>query len=158
MEIIVVGIAEGKIAFGGQTLVSYALGSCVGVCLYESKRRIAGMAHVILPDQNCSLNRENQYKFAGEGTRRLIQEICRRGGERRFITAKIAGGARMFQFAEMGWDIGKNNVERVKRVLEEEGIKLVGEDTGKDYGRTITFFAESGVLEVNTVRHAPLRL
>lgn len=158
MEMIVVGITEGKTAARGQALVSYALGSCVGVCLYESRLKIAGMAHVILPDQNCSRNRENEYKFAGEGTRRLIQEMYRLGGEKRYMTAKIAGGARMFRFAEMGWDIGKNNVERVKRVLEEEGIRLVGEDTGKDYGRTITFFAENGVLEVNTVRHAPLRL
>ena len=49
MDKIIVGIAEGKIAKGDQVLVSYALGSCVGVCLYDRQARIAGMAHVILP-------------------------------------------------------------------------------------------------------------
>ena len=59
MEKIVVGIAEGKTAIRGQALISYALGSCVGVCLYDTKNKIAAMAHVILPDRQHSVNREN---------------------------------------------------------------------------------------------------
>lgn len=49
MDKIIVGIAEGKIARGNQVLVSYALGSCVGVCLYDRQEHVAGMAHIILP-------------------------------------------------------------------------------------------------------------
>ena len=63
MEMIVVGIAEGKTAARGQALVSYALGSCVGVCLYESRLKIAGMAcsfseTLLLSDRSCPADRE----------------------------------------------------------------------------------------------------
>ena len=50
MDKIIVGIAEGKVARENQVLISYALGSCVGVCLYDPRERIAGMAHIILPE------------------------------------------------------------------------------------------------------------
>lgn len=158
MEKIVVGIAEGKTARNGQALVSYALGSCVGVCLYDTKTKVAAMAHVILPDKSRAVNQENVYKFAVEGTRELISEICRQGASRRTLTAKIAGGARMFSGVEKGWDIGYWNIQSVKKTLQEEGVRIAGEDTGGGYGRTITFRSEDGVLEISTVRHEMIYL
>ena len=150
MEKIIVGISEGKTARPGQLLVSYALGSCVGVCLYDVKIRIAGMAHIILPDRTYAVGQKNEYKFAADGTRKLLDEMCRQGAQRRYITAKIAGGAKMFGTAE--------NVIGVKQVLSEERIRLTAEDTGSNYGRTITFSAEDGIMEVSTVRHPVKRL
>ena len=158
MEKIIVGIAEGKTARPGQLLVSYALGSCVGVCLYDVKIRIAGMAHIILPDRTYAVGQKNEYKFAADGTRKLLDEMCRQGAQRRYITAKIAGGAKMFGTAENDWDIGQRNVIGVKQVLSEERIRLTAEDTGSNYGRTITFSAEDGIMEVSTVRHPVKRL
>ena len=155
---IVVGIAEGKTAIRGQALVSYALGSCVGVCLYDTKNKIAAMAHVILPDRQHSVNRENAYKFAVEGTHELVRQICRKGAEKRYLTAKIAGGAKMFSTAEQNWNIGYWNVKNVKQTLAEEGIRLVGEDTGGSHGRTITFLSEDGTLEIRSVRQAVVYL
>ena len=83
MEKIVVGISEGKTARPGQILISYALGSCVGICLYDVKNRIAGMAHIILPDRSYAVGQENGYKFATDGSRKLIEEMCRQGAHRR---------------------------------------------------------------------------
>lgn len=158
MEKIIVGIAEGKTAKHGEVLISYALGSCVGVCLYDRKHKIAGMAHIILPEMNFAICRQNEYKFASEGVKRLILDMCRQGAEKRYMAAKIAGGARMFSSAEHEWNIGARNVERVKKTLTEEGIRIVAEDTGKDYGRTIAFMSEDGTLEVSTVRRNVLKL
>ena len=67
MERIIVGLAEGKIAEKNQWLVSYALGSCIGVCRTTILNQIAGMAHIILPGNSESRNRQNPYKFADEG-------------------------------------------------------------------------------------------
>ena len=153
MESIVVGIAEGKTAVRGQMLISYALGSCVGVCLYDRGRKIAGMAHVILPEKSAAVNRENPYKFGDDGVRRLIWEMERLGAVKSRLTAKIAGGAKMFASGRPEWEIGAQNVASVKKTLAEEGICLVAEDTGKNYGRTVSFFAEDGRVEVRTVRH-----
>lgn len=64
----------------------------------------------------------------------------------------------MFGTAENEWDIGARNVQSVKQALSEERIHLAAEDTGNSYGRTITFSAEDGILEVRTVRHPVKRL
>lgn len=153
MERIVVGIAEGKIASGWQMLVSYALGSCVGVCLYDKSRRIAGLVHIILPEKSAAVNRENPFKFGDEGVRELLRQMECLGAARSRITAKIAGGARMFETKTQEWEIGAQNVAAVKKALAEEGIRLIAEDTGKNYGRTVCFFAGDGRLEIKTVRH-----
>lgn len=58
----------------------------------------------------------------------------------------------MFAEGRSEWEIGAQNVASVKKTLAEERIRLVAEDTGKNYGRTICFFAEDGRLEVRTVR------
>lgn len=158
MKKIIVGIAEGKTAKHGEILVSYALGSCVGVCLYDKKHKIAGMAHIILPETIFAVCRQNEYKFASEGVKRLISDMCGQGAEKRYMVAKIAGGAKMFSSAEHEWNIGERNVEKVKKALSEEGIFIAAEDTGKDYGRTIAFMSEDGALEVSTVRRRVLYL
>ena len=64
----------------------------------------------------------------------------------------------MFNSAENQWNIGERNVDRVKKTLSEERIRIVAEDTGKDYGRTIAFMSEDGSLEVSTVRQKVLLL
>ena len=85
--------------------------------------------------------------------RRLIQEMERLGAEKKRLTAKIAGGAKMFETGRTEWEIGAQNVASVKKTLAEEGIRLIAEDTGKNYGRTVSFYAGDGRLEVRTVRH-----
>lgn len=153
MDKIIVGIAEGKIALGDQALISYALGSCVGICLYDWKNHIAGMAHIILPCRKNSINQKNIYKFADEGLRALICEMESKGAERKKLTAKLVGGARMFQTQGSRWEIGEQNVRAVKAVLYEEHIRLVAEDTGKNYGRTVLFYASDGRVEVSAMKH-----
>lgn len=152
------GIAEGKVAVAGQALVSYALGSCVGVCLYDQRKRIAGMAHIVLPQQHLGTDKKSLYKFADTGICALVREMARYGADSHRLRAKIAGGARMFQTEGLGWDIGSKNVEAVKKYLEKEGIPLVGEETGKNFGRTLWFYAEDGTLEIKSVRHKLLIL
>lgn len=158
MEKIVVGIADGKVAGCGQALVSYALGSCVGVCLYDRSSKTAGMVHIILPGKSYSVEHANPYKFADEGIRRLIWDMEKSGASRRLIIAKIAGGAKMFSTRGVQWEVGSANVAAVKAVLAKEHIPIVAEDTGKNYGRTIQFYADDGKLEVSTVKHKTVML
>lgn len=158
MEQIIVGIAEGKTALANQILISYALGSCVGVCLYDAGKHIAGMAHIVLPSRHDAAKKENAYKFADEGIHALLKEMIVRGAHQSRMTAKISGGAKMFKTQGKEWEIGQQNVEAVKETLKKEGIRIIGEDTGKNYGRTILFSADSGQLEVRTVRHTSVVL
>lgn len=152
MDKIMVGIAEGKIASRTQVLASYALGSCVAICLYDSKNKIAGMAHAILPGKEDGVDQGNPYKFAREGASELIRTMVNRGAEKKKITAKIVGGARMFKTREKDMEIGARNVMAVKEALHNEGVAILAEDTGKDYGRTVFFHAEDGRVQVSTVK------
>ena len=158
MDKIIVGIAEGKVARENQVLISYALGSCVGVCLYDPRERIAGMAHIILPGRKYSAHWDNAYKFADEGIHELMNQMREQGARPADLIAKIAGGARMFGPSSGKMDIGQQNVEAVRESLAQEGIRLVAQHTGRNYGRTILFYAENGRLEVNTGRHSAIVL
>ena len=85
-------------------------------------------------------------------------QMKKQGARPAGLIAKIAGGARMFGASSGRMDIGRQNVEAVKRSLAQEGICLAAQDTGQNYGRTILFYAENGRLEVNTVRHSAVVL
>lgn len=151
METIVVGIADGKVVKCPNSLVSYALGSCVGVCLYDAEEKIAGLVHILLPYQELAVNQKNDFKFADRGIRALIEEMIKNGAFSNRLSAKIVGGAEMFQHISGTIDIGRKNVEAVKKTLSEEAIPICGEDIGADYGRTVYFSAETGLMTVKTV-------
>ena len=80
------------------------------------------------------------------------------GAQEQYITAKIAGGAKMFAFSKLEFEIGAKNVESVKKTLKELGIKLVGEDVGKNYGRTVLLYGDSGSVEVRSLKGIKLVL
>ena len=151
---IVVGISDLNIALQGDVLVTYALGSCVGICLYDPITKIAGLSHIMLPTisdfSNFNTVRE---KFADTAIEILLQRMLSSGAMKPRIRAKIAGGAQMFgnlnNLSLAG--IGTRNVLAVKRELLRLRIPVVAEDTGKDYGRTVYFDSDEGVMKVKSV-------
>lgn len=155
---VVIGIAQAGVLRETGHLVSYALGSCVGICLYDRGRCVAGMVHVMLPGEEAAIDRKNPFKFADSGCRELVRLMVERGAERRHITAKIAGGACMFQGERSLGAIGERNVQAVRETLRQLHIPILGADTGKDHGRTIDLDAATGILTVKTVRLGTLTL
>lgn len=160
MNKILVQIGDGNTAAAGQTLVSYALGSCIGVCLYDKEIKIAGMVHAVLPAKKGGegMAAEQQYRYADQGIRRLIDQMCSCGAKKSRLTAKLVGGAQMFQTINYEWDIGKKNIQMAKKILAAEGIPLLAEDTGSDYGRTVWFTAEDGRVRVEAAKHPSIEL
>ena len=92
---LVVGIADMKMAKDNGMLVTYALGSCIGICLYDPAIRLAALIHIMLP-LNMETGRKSPMKYADTGIRETLREMERRGAVRSRLVAKIAGGARMF--------------------------------------------------------------
>ena len=93
---VVVGIAEMEVVRDSGKIATYALGSCVGVCLYDYKNKVAGMVHILLPNSSAAIERSNPCKFADSGCEYLLQRMLFRGAQQSFVTAKIVGGATMF--------------------------------------------------------------
>lgn len=149
MEEIVVGIGDMKCGKGDQCIATYALGSCVGVCLYDEQMGIGGLLHALLPYSK-NMKMVDPARYVNTGVKRLFREVCRRGGVPARMKAKVVGGARMFEFktnAAME-DIGTANVHQVHRELQALGIPIVCEVTGGEVGRTIHFTPGTGSIRI----------
>lgn len=150
-----VGIAEAAVCSNEDSIITIGLGSCVGVCLYDSVKKVAGMVHVMLPDSTATKNNANRSKFADTGIADLIDNMERIGASRLRITAKIAGGAQMFTSSNASdiMKIGERNVDAVKKHLNNHKIKIIADDTGENFGRTIELFAKDGSLTVKSIKY-----
>ena len=134
-----------KMASFDGTLITYALGSCVGICLYDPLIKLAALVHVMLP-LNMETGRKSPMKYADTGIRETLRQMEGRGAKRARIVAKIAGGARMFDVPGNGslGNIGQRNIESVHMTLKREGIRLLREDVGGTVARTLLFDAATG--------------
>lgn len=148
MSKIVVGISDQKLCKAPDVLVTYALGSCVGICMIDKALGIAGLSHIMLPDSSAIPGDANKFKFADTAIKLLYDNMIRNGAAASRITAKIAGGANMFAVTSPSMSIGDRNVEATKAALAKLGVPIIASDTGLNYGRTITFNAADGTLEV----------
>lgn len=153
-DLIVVGISDYKISTAPHTIATYALGSCVGTSIFDSKSCIGGLSHIMLPDSTMIRNNEkqNRMKFADTAITDMIDELIKKGADKKNLRAKIAGGANMFE-AQVGpfGNIGTRNVESVKKALMQLGVPVIGEDTGANYGRTVFLDLDSGIFRVKTI-------
>ncbi len=152
-QLIRVGMADLKVCKHPDRLSTLGLGSCVGVVIYDEIKKVAGMAHVMLPDSKQAKATGNPAKFADTAIPLLIKEVENIGGDKKRFKAKMAGGAQMFAFSGKSeqLSVGKRNVEAVKKWLKEFNIPIVAEDTGGNHGRSIEFRTVDLKLVVNTI-------
>lgn len=148
-----VGIADYKVSKAPDTIISYGLGSCVGISLYDPQTKVGGLLHILLPDSTQARAQEKAAKFADTGIPLLVKDVLAQGASKGRLIAKIAGGAQMFAFANASelMKVGTRNVEAVKAALKKEGIRITGEDTGANYGRTVQIDLETGVYTVKAI-------
>lgn len=141
----IIGIADMKMAKGSGTLITYALGSCIGICLYDPMVKLGALIHIMLP-LNLETNRTNPMKYADTGIRETIKQMEAHGALKTRLTAKIAGGAKMFEITGGGslGNVGLRNIESVHLMLKREGIRLIKEDVGGTVARTLTFDVADG--------------
>lgn len=153
-----VGIAESGVVTDPDSISTLGLGSCVGVTLYDEKRRIAGMVHVMLPSTELAKGTDfNRSKFADSAIPDLLKQMILYGASERRVKAKLAGGAQMFSVGgnfDSLLKIGARNVEACKKALSVLRIPILAEDTGGFLGRTVELFSESGLLEIRAIGKA----
>ena len=151
---IVVDIAQFDVT-RGDVLITYALGSCVGVCLYDEIRGIGGMAHIMLPDSSVAyteLTPSERRRYADTSVPDLVDALCRAGAGRFDLCAVMAGGAQMFGVASAAFNIGQRNADAVEKALSACRIPIVARDTGGNFARTLWFDTASGRVEVRSAR------
>ncbi len=152
-KMIKVGMADLNCCRAPEVLTTLGLGSCIGIVLYDPSTKVSGLAHIMLPDSTQIRNNSNIAKFADTAIVKLIEDMCAIGANKRRLVAKIAGGAQMFSFDSSNdmMRIGERNAIATRAKLKELGIQLLSEDCGKNYGRTIEFYSETGDLLIKTI-------
>jgi len=146
---VTVGIADMKILQWDGELITYALGSCIGICLWDPNIKLGALIHIMLPI-NMEAGRKNTMKYADTGIKETINLLVGRGARKDRLVAKIAGGAKMFEVAgnnNLG-NIGARNIESVKMNLRKEGIRIVSENVGGSVARTLSFYPATGIGEI----------
>ncbi len=148
-----VGIADSAIVSSPDKLITMGLGSCIGIALYDKEKRIAGLVHIMLPDSRQFKEIVNPLKYADLGVDVLLKEMIAYGCSKENITAKIAGGASMFNFPDKKIisDIGKRNSEAVINAINKLSIPIIGEDIGGNKGRTMIFESEDGAVTIRSI-------
>ena len=152
-ELIKVGMADYKTGRNPNSLISYGLGSCVGIALYDSVNKIGGLAHIMLPDSTQARSAENPAKFANTALPIMLDDMIKMGANKGRIIAKIAGGAQMFTFANATdvMRVGERNAEAVRMLLKKMDIRVIADDTGGNYGRTVELRLDTGIYRVRTI-------
>ena len=147
-------MGEMSVAAGGEALRTL-LGSCVGLALYDRRRKIGGLAHIVLPYARETTDRPG--KFVDTAVPALIETMEQLAGVHLELTAKIAGGASMFS-TTVATNIGLQNIEACEQLLCELGIPLLTKHCGGEQGRRMSLNTASGKVLIEVVVQDPIEL
>lgn len=149
---LVVGVAD-MVASNdpGVEVVTYSLGSCLGIIVYEPERRVGGLLHVMLPDSNIDPVKATgtPHMFVDTGLPRLFRAVYNLGADRSKVIIKAAGGA---QFLDPGgvFNIGERNQAALIQLLGRNGFQLQARDLGGVCSRTVRLDMASGTVTIQS--------
>jgi chemotaxis protein CheD len=153
LTIVFVGMGEAAMAQYSGRLMG-VLGSCVGVALYHPPLKLGMLAHVVLPQSSGS--EDSPGKFADTAIPWMVRTLAERGAAVSELTAKLVGGACMFD-RDGPMQIGEANIAAALRALQAVAIPVVACDVGGTFGRRMCFDVASGEIAVESAG-APLKV
>jgi chemotaxis protein CheD len=144
---IIVGISDMKVSNRPEdVLITYSLGSCIGVLIWDPMARVGGLLHYMLPDS--SIDREKAqarpFMFADTGIPRLFKETYRFGAVKERLIVKVVGGSQIMDNAGV-FNIGKRNHAILRKMFWKNQIMVAAEDVGGSGNRTVSLEVGTGV-------------
>ncbi|HHO52274.1 MAG TPA: chemotaxis protein CheD [Deltaproteobacteria bacterium] len=141
-----VGIGEYAVASNGE-LVTHALGSCIAVCLWDSRRHLGGLLHLMLPS---SVGRGNDRPalYADSGIKLLIEGMKAKGANLRITRAYLIGGSSLAGTSVFA--VGQRNIIAARRSLYANRIIVAGEDVGGNIPRSVRMHVLDGQIIVTS--------
>jgi len=152
MQSLIVGIADCRVSRDpGDTLVTYALGSCMAVAIWDPVARVAGLLHYMLPDSSIDAvkSRERPFMFADTGIPLLFRTAYDCGAEKRRLLVRVAGGAQVVDDHGV-FDIGRRNYLALRRILWRAGVLIHAEDVGGTVSRSVRLDVRTGAMWLRT--------
>ena len=150
LPLVAVGVGEYKVSTKqDEVLVTYSLGSCVGLAAYDPKAKVGGLLHCMLPDSriNPEKARVQPAMFVDAGLSAFLNDLFALGATRRTLQLKMAGGAKVLQEGEF-FDIGRRNLLMAKKILWKNDLPILAEDTGGEVSRTLRLRMEDGKVSI----------
>ncbi len=145
---VAVGVGDVKLtAESGETLVTYGLGSCIGIAIWDPVSRVAGMLHFMLPESQSDPEkaRKNPALYADTGIPLLFRSAYQLGADKKRLLVRVAGGAQVLD-GDGVFNIGKRNYLAMKKIFWKAGVMIHAEEVGGSISRTLRLEAGSGKL------------
>jgi chemotaxis protein CheD len=142
---LVVGVGDLMVtADASAQLVTYALGSCLGIVVHDPVARVGGMLHVMLPESSLDAGKAESQPamFVDTGVPRLFHDAYRLGAAKERLVVKVAGGAAAQQSDT--FEIGKRNMIALRKILWQNGVLIARHDVGGTSSRTMTLDIRTG--------------
>lgn len=152
MTLISVKISDIQISDrSADTIITYSLGSCIGMTVYDPVRKVGGMLHYMLPQSKISPQKalENPAMFADTGIPLLIKGVLGKGGVQERLIVKIAGGSQLMDENKV-FNIGERNLLMLRKIVWHYGLLIKGQHVGGSMARTLKLDIGSGTVTVKT--------
>ncbi len=149
---IIVNISDARVSNDpNDELITYSLGSCIGVTLHDPATKIGGMLHYQLPSARMDPAKANKnpLMFADTGMKYLIDKMLALGANKKRLKVKIAGGAQVMNDADT-FQIGKRNYAAIRQILWKNGMFIDAEDIGGKNARNLSLQIADGTVEVKS--------
>ena len=160
MSRIVVGVSDLKVSGRVEdVLITYALGSCIGVAVYDPIVKVGGLLHFMLSDSMIDLKkaRKTPEMFADTGIPLLFKSCYKLGAKKKRMIVKVAGGANILDNKNY-FRIGKKNITALRKIFWKNNVLMDGEDVGGDHNRTVRFHISTGKVVIKNSSRMVLEL
>lgn len=148
----IIGVADMKVSDNLESsLVTYSLGSCIGLVIYDPYARVGGMLHYMLPESKIDKEKATAkpYMFADTGIPRLFKAAYQLGAKKQRIKIFAAGGAEILD--QKGFfNIGKRNYMALKKIFLRNKVLLDKEEVGGNVNRTVRLEMATGDIFMKT--------
>ncbi len=148
MNKIVIGIADMKVSNDpDEVLVTYSLGSCIALAVYDPVVKVGGMIHYMLPDSNLDKQKakERPFMFANTGIPVLFKSCFKLGAKKNRMIVRVAGGSQLMDQSEF-FNIGKRNYAALRKLFWRNNVMIKGEDIGGNVNRTMSLNIKTGTV------------
>jgi len=156
----IVGVADMKMSNNPEeSVITYSLGSCIGLVIYDPAVKVGGMLHYMLPESSIDQGKAKQrpYMFADSGIPRLFKSAYKLGAAKQRMRIYVAGGAEILD--QKGFfNIGKRNYMALKKMFFKNNVMINKQDVGGNVNRTVRIEIATGDIYIKTSGSKEVRI
>jgi chemotaxis protein CheD len=147
---VIVGISDMRIGKkADDVLITYSLGSCIGVVLWDTEAKVGALLHYMLPDSNIDKAKAatKPFMFADTGVPTMFKELYKHGAKKSTLKVYVVGGSQVMDEAGM-FNIGKRNQMIIRKMFLKNNVMITKEDVGGNVNRTISLEVGTGLVRM----------